>query len=179
MFLKKVLFFSRNQIYDILIIIGLVVIYVLFYNFVTVSDTVIDGNSQVMASPKSELKKDPLITSEITEIPAPVPTAIPNVTFAPMVNAPKSYSIKIDVSHGFYPDVITINESDIIIWNDEEDQRSRIVLLSKDGLFENKIMQYQDKYKYQFNQQGKFTFNLAEYPSNKEYNNATGSVVVN
>ena len=197
MFLKTVLYFngpsiekklpelkepeiSRNQIYYILITIGCIVSYVLLYYFVTVSDTVvsdtvIDEKLPKMESPESELQKNPSATSEIIEIPA----AVPNVTFAPVVNEPKSYSIKIDVSHGFYPDVITINRSDIIFWFDEEDQRARIVLLSKDGLFENKLMQYQDKYKYQFNQQGKFTFNLAEYPSNKEYNNATGNVIVN
>ncbi|MCJ7651207.1 MAG: hypothetical protein MUP85_21570 [Candidatus Lokiarchaeota archaeon] len=167
---------SRDRNIDIMIIILFIVIYVIFYYFATQPDTVNGAKSQQIQSLQSELQKNAsLTTSETIEIP----TVVPNVTFAPIVNEPKSYSIKIDVNHGFYPNVITINKSDFIIWNDEEDQRPRIVLLSKDGLFENKIMQYQDKYKYQFNQQGKYTFNLAEHPTNIEYNNATGSVIVN
>ncbi len=159
-----------------MVIILFIVIYVIFYYFVTQSDMVNPGKSQQMRSLQSELQKNAsLNTSETIETP---PT-VPDVTLIPMTAEPKSYRIKIDVSHGFYPDEITINRSDFIIWNDEENQRSRIILLSKDGLFENKIMQYQDKYKYQFNQQGKYTFNLAEHPENIEYDNATGTVIVN
>lgn len=152
---------SRDQIIDIMIIILFIVIYVLFYYFATQSNTL-------------ELQKNAsLTTSETIEIP-PI---VPNVTL--MTVEPKSHSIKIDVSHGFYPNEITINKSDFIFWNDEEKQRTRIVLISKDGLFENKIMQYQDRYKYQFNQQGKYTFNLAEHPTNIEYDNAKSTVIVN
>ena len=170
---------SRNQINDIAVIIGFIIFYALFYYYVTALDTTNDG-SQKLQTLQSELQKNATLTSpETIEIPISVPTSAPNVTLTPVVIEPKSYSIKIDVSHGFYPDVITINKSDIIIWYDEEDQRPRIVLLSKDGLFENRLMQYHDRYKYQFNQQGKYTFNLAEYPSNKEYNNTMGNVIVN
>ncbi len=88
------------------------------------------------------------------------------------------YSIKIDVGHGFNPAVVTIDRSDIVVWNDEENQRSRIVLISDDGLFENRLMMYPDKYYYQFNKSGNFNFSLAEYPSFKLYPNATGRVIV-
>ncbi|MCZ7383257.1 MAG: hypothetical protein O8C63_00725 [Candidatus Methanoperedens sp.] len=90
----------------------------------------------------------------------------------------KKYSIKFDVSHGFSPPIITINKSDTIIWNNEENQRPRLVLVSKDSLFKNKLMGYSDKYQYQFNQSGRYIFMLAEYPSLNEYPNATNEIIV-
>ncbi|CAG1000107.1 MAG: hypothetical protein OIN86_09115 [Candidatus Methanoperedens sp.] len=194
---------SKDRIRDIMITILLIIIYVLFYYFMTASDTVSDGKSQQMQSPSSELQKNAsLATSETVndgksqQIQSPsselqknaslatsetieLPTAVPDVTLTPITVEPKIHSIKMDVSHGFYPNIITINKSDIIIWYDNEDQRTRIILLSRDGLFENRTMQYRDRYNYQFNQQGNYTFNLAEYPTNKKYNNAIGNVIVN
>jgi len=99
----------------------------------------------------------------------------------PDIRDSKIYSVKFDVS-GFYPPVVTINKSDTIIWNNDENQRTRVVLVSKDGLFKNQLMEYSDKFLYQFNQSGNYTFVLAEYnPLNltfKEYPNATGNVIV-
>ncbi len=87
------------------------------------------------------------------------------------VKEPKKYSVKIDVAHGFNPEVRIINISDIIIWNNEENQRTRIALVSKDSLFENKIMTYSDKYQHQFDRSGNFIFVLAEYDQfNHTYN---------
>jgi len=95
----------------------------------------------------------------------------------------KRYSVKIDVTHGFNPKVVIINKLDTILWNNEENQRPRVVLISREGLFENKLMEYTDKYPYQFNQSGNYSFVLAEYnPANhtfNEYPNAEGMVVVN
>ncbi len=100
----------------------------------------------------------------------------------PIMQRQKNYSIKMDVAHGFVPKVIIINRSDIILWNNEETQRPRIGLISKEGLFENKLMQGQSRFSYQFNQSGNYTFVLAEYnPVNhtfQEYPNATGNVIV-
>ncbi|MDP2846114.1 MAG: hypothetical protein Q8N79_08620 [Candidatus Methanoperedens sp.] len=106
-------------------------------------------------------------------------SAIPMI---PVMQEPKKYSVKMDVSHGFYPGLIIINRSDSILWNNEENQRPRVGLISREGLFKNKLMEYSDKYQYQFNQSGNYTFALAEYnPINRtfnEYPNATGSVIV-
>jgi plastocyanin len=96
----------------------------------------------------------------------------------PAVQEPKKYSVKMDVSHGFVPEAIIVNRSDIILWNNEENQRPRVVLISKNGLFENKRMEYSEKFPYQFNHSGNYTFVLAEFPSLKEYPNATGKVIV-
>ncbi len=74
---------------------------------------------------------------------------------------------------------MNINRSDTVIWSNEELQRTRIVLVSKEGLFENKITEYAKKTSYQFNQSGTYNFVLAAYPSLKEYTNATGTVIVN
>ncbi|MDO9098725.1 MAG: hypothetical protein Q7U60_11475 [Candidatus Methanoperedens sp.] len=99
-----------------------------------------------------------------------------------VMQEPKKYSVKMDVSHGFYPGLIIINRSDSILWNNEENQRPRVGLISKEGLFENKLMQGQSRFSYQFNQSGNYSFAPAEYnPINRtfnEYPNATGNVVV-
>ncbi|MFZ2411289.1 MAG: hypothetical protein WAW23_06950 [Candidatus Methanoperedens sp.] len=109
---------------------------------------------------------------------APTP-ASPTIA---VIQRQNSYSVKMDVAHGFYPGLIIINISDTVIWNNEENQRSRVALVSREGLFKNKLMEYSDKYQYQFNQSGNYTFVLAEYnPINRtfnEYPNATGSVIV-
>ncbi|MFA4935266.1 MAG: hypothetical protein WC568_05460 [Candidatus Methanoperedens sp.] len=100
----------------------------------------------------------------------------------PVIQEPKKYSVKMDVSHGFYPGLIIINRSDSILWNNEENQRPRVALVSREGLFENKLMQGQSRFSYQFNQSGNYSFALAEYnPINRtfnEYPNVTGSVIV-
>jgi plastocyanin len=90
----------------------------------------------------------------------------------------ESYPVKMDVEHGFNPAVININKSDTIVWSNEEQQRTRIVLVSKEGLFENKTTDYTKKIIYQFNQSGTYNFVLAESPSLKEYPNTTGKVIV-
>ena len=82
----------------------------------------------------------------------------PAMATPPSIIEPVSYNIKIDVSHGFNPEAITINKSNTIIWIDEENQRPRIVLVSKDSLFEKQLMQYPGRYEYQFNLTGKYTF---------------------
>lgn len=112
-----------------------------------------------------------------------VNTTPPSVTQIPatpqVIGEQKKYSIKFDVSHGFNPSVKTINRSDTIIWNNDENQRTRVVLVSKDGLFENRRMEYSEKYSYRFNQSGRYIFALAEYPSLNEYPNATNEIIVN
>ncbi len=119
-----------------------------------------------------------------TNIPA-VNTPQPSVVASTQIPATpqviieqKKYSIKFDVSHAFNPPIKTINKSDTIIWNNEENQRPRVVLVSKDSLFKNKLMEYSEKYSYQFNQSGSYIFVLAEYPSLNEYPNATNEIIV-
>jgi hypothetical protein len=106
------------------------------------------------------LKSDAPITDtpvvNTTQAAAVVPTEAPAAM--PAVREPKKYSVKMDVTHGFVPEAIIINRSDIILWNNEENQRPRVVLISKDGLFENKRMEYSEKFPYQFNYSGNYTF---------------------
>ncbi|MCZ7394451.1 MAG: hypothetical protein ABOK23_04685 [Candidatus Methanoperedens sp.] len=99
-----------------------------------------------------------------------------------VMQEPKKYSVKMDVTHGFNPKVLTINRSDTIIWDNGENQRPRVALISKEGLFKDRLMEYSDKYPYQFNQSGNYTFVLGEYnPVNQnitEYPDIAGSVIV-
>lgn len=127
-------------------------------------------------------------TNASAESITPMPSAAPDRTGQAAFVEKQSHTVKIDTGHGFVPLIkvadradigyIVINRQDTIIWTDEENQRDRIYLVSKDGLFENRRMQYMDRFSYQFNSSGTYTFVLAEYPSLREYN-ATGRVVVN
>lgn len=161
---------SKNQMIAISAIIGLIIISAFFSLFVH------DKGSDVYQKPQPsqpELQNNTLtVPSETPNIP--VPTAV----FTPLTIEPKNYTIRIDVSHGFYPDVITINKSDTIIWSNEENQRPRVVLVSKNSLFEKQLMQYPDKFQFQFNRQGNYSFVLAEFPTNIEYQKAKGIVIV-
>ncbi len=122
------------------------------------------------------------INASVTTTPAAdiVQGYVPVQASAPAIEPEQSesYSVEMDVGHGFNPAVININRSDTIVWSNEEQQRTRIVLVSKEGLFENKTTEYVKRTFYQFNQSGTYNFVLAEYPSLKEYPNATGKVIV-
>ncbi len=86
------------------------------------------------------------INASVTTTPATdiVQESVPVQASAPAVTSgqSESYSVKMDVGHGFNPAVININRSDTIVWSNEEQQRTRIVLVSKEGLFENKTTEY-------------------------------------
>jgi plastocyanin len=127
-------------------------------------------------------------SSNTSETGTPIETALVSpgkTTPASAVISEKhqQYSVKMDVSHGFIPVISNINRSDTVIWINQEDQRPRIVLLSKDGLFQDQLMKYNgDRFSYQFNQSGNYTFALAAYdPANhnaNEYPNIRGYVSV-
>jgi len=115
------------------------------------------------------------IIPEIKDTPTQVPVIVPSTSPAP---EPKTYPVRIDVANGFVPKEVTINRSDIVQWYDQENLRTRIVLISKDKLFEGKILQDPDRFSYQFNEAGNYIFVLEEYPSLKIFPNATGKVIV-
>jgi len=161
---------SKNQMIAISAIIGLIIISA--FSFVFVYNTGSDVNQK--PQPSQPAFQNNTFSSETPNIPVPVPTTIST----PLVIEPKSYTIRVDVSHGFYPDVITINKSDTIIWSNQENQRPRVVLVSKNSLFEKQLMQYPDRFQYQFNRQGNYSFILAEFPTNIEYQKAKGNVIV-
>jgi plastocyanin len=135
--------------------------------------------------PQSPLNPHSYNTSEKA---TPVETAIvsPGETMQASDNVSEKhqqYFVNMDASHGFIPAISNINRSDTIVWINQEDQRPRIVLISKENLFENQIIQYVgDRFSYQFNQSGNYTFALAAYdPVNhtaNEYPNVSGYVAV-
>ena len=164
-------FSSRRGTLRNVIVLGVIVFIVIlsFYlipQFMHPQDTANTAkiNASVTTTPAAETTQGPVLAQ------APASTVTPGQS--------ESYSVKMDVGHGFNPAVMNINRSDTVIWSNEELQRTRIVLVSKEGLFENKITEYAKKTSYQFNQSGTYNFVLAEYPSLKEYPNATGKVIV-
>ncbi|CAG0983253.1 hypothetical protein METP3_02207 [Methanosarcinales archaeon] len=168
---------SKNQMIALAAIVGLIVIYTIFTYFVPVNhfDPGNDVNQKQYPGQSGLQNNNTTLSSVTPKITAIVPTTIPAIAIPPSIIEPP---IKFDVGHGFYPQVITINKSDTITWNNEENQRTRIVLVSNDGLFEKQLMLYPGRYQYQFKQEGKYTFILAEYPSYKVYQNTTGTVIV-
>jgi hypothetical protein len=163
---------TRKHIIALASITGIIVIYFMISFLTPVSSQ--DDKLPQLQPQRSELSKN---NTSVIDTPKILP-ALPTLDSEPVKTDPKSYIIKMDAGHGFFPDSIIINKSDIIVWNNEENMRTRIVLASKDGLFKNQLLQYPGRFQYQFNQQGNYTFVLAEYPSYKEYQNATGSVIV-
>lgn len=161
---------SKNQMIAISVTMGLIIISAFFSLFVY--DTGSDVNQKPQPSQSEFQNITPTVSSQTTNIP------VPTVVSTPLIIEPKSYTIRFDVSHGFYPEVITINKSDTIIWSNEENQRTRVVLVSKNSLFEKQLMLYPDRFQYQFNRQGNYSFVLAEFPTNNEYQKAKGNVIV-
>lgn len=114
----------------------------------------------------------------VTQITSKIPTPLPPTPDRIEIRTARKETVKMDVGHGFFPDPIMINISDTIVWNNVENMRPRVLLVSKDGLFEERLLQEYERYQYQFNISGEYTFVLAEYGTSKEYPNATGIVIV-
>jgi hypothetical protein len=163
--------FSQKHIIALAAIIVIIGISILSSYLIPVSHFP-EGKPQ---QPEVQITDTPIVNT--TQPPAIASTQAPAATVIPYIRDSKIYSVKFDVS-GFYPPDMTINKSDTIIWNDDENQRTRVVLVSKDGLFENRRMEYYDRYQYRFNQSGRYIFVLAEYPSLNEYPNATNEIIV-
>jgi hypothetical protein len=169
---------SRNHMIALGSVIAIIIIYFLISSLTPVSNPV---NDKIPQAPISESSINPVANTtpaaRIQETPKVI-AALPTPEKLQINIETMSYMVKMDVGHGFFPDPKVINISDTIVWVNEENGRPRVVLVSRDGLFENQLLQYPGKYQYQFNQSGKYTFALAEYGTNKEYSNATGSVIV-
>lgn len=170
-------FFHQKKKGRNILVLGGVIVYILILIFYLIP--------QYTQSRDIEANATGTNVSEIYTARIPVETPVEIDTAAPVEG--QSHTIKIDTAHGFVPLIkvagradtgyIIINRSDTILWTNEESQRYRIYLISKEGLFENRRMLYMDRFSYEFNMSGNYTFVLAEYPSLKEYN-VTGRVIV-
>ena len=164
--------FSRNHMIALGSVVAIIIIYFLISSLASVSNPV---DEKIPQAQLSELSNN--TTVSLQETPK-VSAALSTPDKKEVKIEPMSYMVKIDVGHGFFPNPITINISDTIVWNNVENVRPRIFFVSKDGLFEKQLLQNYDRYQYQFNKSGKYTFALVEDGTNKEYPNATGSVIV-
>lgn len=152
------------------IVLGGVIVFIVILSYYLIPQFMHPGDT-------SNINVSVTTTPAADTVQVPVLAQAPASTVAP--GQSKSYPVKMDATHGFNPAVITINRSDTVVWSNEEQQRTRLVLVSKEGLFENKTTEYAKRAFYQFNQSGTYNFVLAEYPSLKEYQNTTGQVIVN
>ncbi len=173
---------SRNHTIILGSFLAIIIIYFLISFFMPVSN---HADEKIPQAQRSEFGNSTTtnITPEITtgirlqETPQ-ITAAIPTPDIIGIKIEPMSHKIKMDVGHGFIPENLTINISDTIMWYSVENMRPRVVLVSRDGLFANQPLKDYDRYQYQFNKSGKYTFALAENGTYKEYPNATGSVIV-
>lgn len=168
-------FFSRNHMIALGGVVAIIILYFLISSLTPVSNPV---DEKIALAPRSNLTNN-TTTTRLQETPkVPIPTLLPTPALIDVKFEPRSIPVKIDAGHGFFPNPITINISDTIVWNNEGNVRPRVVLVSKDGLFKNQLIQNLGRYQYQFNKSGIYTFALAEDGTYKEYPNATGSVIV-
>jgi len=175
---------SRNHMLALGGIVAMIILYFLISFSTPVSNV---GNENTPQAARPELSNDTITSTstattvttvtKLQETPK-VTEAIPTPDRIEVKFEPRSIPVKIDAGHGFFPDSIMINISDTIVWNNEGNVRPRVVLVSRDGLFENQLIQNLGRYQYQFNVSGKYIFALAEDGSYKEYPNTTGSVIV-
>ncbi len=164
---------SRNHMIALGSIIAIIVLYFLISSFTQVSNPV---DQKIASAPLSDLTNNTTTTRE-QETPK-ITAALPTPDRKEIKIEPRSETVKMDVGHGFLPSTLTINISDTVMWYNVENVRLRVVLISRDKLFEKQLMQEYGRYQYQFNKAGKYTFALVENGTYKEYPNATGAVIV-
>lgn len=175
--IKEGLQITKNQLIALAVAVGLIVI----VSIISLIGPLFNAGNEIdQEKPPdgSDIANNTAILPDVPAVTVTSTTAITTPVPSPVLIEPRTYTIKFDASHGFYPDSVTINKSDTVVWRNEENQRPRILLVSKDNLFDNQVMQYPDLYQYQFNQEGQYTFVVADYKPYKEYTNAVGSVIV-
>jgi plastocyanin len=169
---------SRNHMIVLGSVVAIIILYFMISFLTPVSNPVDKRITQAQLSELSKNTTNNTTTAARLQETPKVTAAPPTPQIKDVKIEPRSETVKMDVGHGFFPGTITINLSDTIVWNNVENVRPRVVLVSRDGLFEKQLMQEYSRYQYQFNRSGKYTFALAEYGTYKEYPNATGSVIV-
>jgi len=108
-----------------------------------------------------------------TPTPAPTVTATPLVTVTPFTEATptgKQTLVKLDSIRGFVPNIVTINAGDEIVWDNY--YTDAVTIVSNDGLFDARLLAYQQQYRYIFNKSGTYTF---YFEQNKNLN---GTIIV-
>jgi len=165
---------SRNHVIALGSVVAIIILYFLISSLAPGSNPVDDKTSQ---APRPDLLNNSTAVARLQETPK-VTAVLPTPDKIKIKIEPMIYIVKMDVGHGFFPDPMMINISDTIVWKNEENMRPRVILVSRDGLFDKQLMQGYDRYQYQFNRSGKYTFALAEDGTYKEYPNANGSVIV-
>lgn len=109
----------------------------------------------------------------------PTPTSTPTVTAAPLVMVtpfPEATPtgnktlVKLDSRRGFAPSNVTINAGDEIVWDNYF--ADMITLVSKDGLFDARLLAYHQQYRYIFKKPGTYTFYL------EQNQNLNGTIIV-
>jgi plastocyanin len=108
-----------------------------------------------------------------TPVPTPAVTATPIVTVTPFPEATPTGNqtlVKLDSRGGFFPNIVTINAGDEIVWDNYN--ADTVTLVSNDGLFDARLLAYHQQYRYIFKKPGIYSFYLDQ---NKNLN---GTIIV-
>lgn len=111
-------------------------------------------------TPTSSLTVTPIVNSIVT------PTATPSLTVTPAPSAivpefaptGNGTQVKLDSIRGFIPNILTIKTFDEVIWDNFDSVT--VTLVSNDGLFKAKSLEYNQEYRYIFDKSGTYTFSL-------------------
>ncbi len=99
-----------------------------------------------------------------TVVSTPKTTSVPEAT-----SSGNAIQIKLDGRRGFIPDNQTIQAGDEIIWDNYDN--IPVNLVSNDALFDVRLLEFYQQYRYVFRKPGVYTFSLKD-------KNLTGTIIV-
>lgn len=96
--------------------------------------------------------------------PAPTEEATPRQTAREVQSSESSVVIRGSV---FYPEALTLNKGETLVWKNLNKPKHSFTLMSDDKLFGDQIMGYGRGFSYTFNEAGDYSFKLKEAPETK------------
>ncbi len=73
---------------------------------------------------------------------------------------PKTYSIYMEHYKISFPPQFEINKGDTVVWRNRQDPKRILILVSEDGLWENKSLGYYKTLVYTFNESGTYNYSV-------------------
>ncbi|MDO9517147.1 MAG: hypothetical protein Q7J10_03755 [Methanosarcinaceae archaeon] len=146
------------KIKTIIILLILMLTSVFFAGCVGNDEPIIDENIPVIDETPEEVDETPIEENEV-------------VDNTPAVD-PKTYTIRMEYYIVQIPKPFEINRGDTIVWNNFQDPKRYLTIVSEDGLWENTTLGYRQTLVYTFNNSGTYNFSVIGQPR------MSGSIIV-